>query len=1009
MVRLRTIGLAIAVLLVVGITALLIALPALLRQNAVTQLSRMTGRAVALERVRLNVFTGRLGLERFRLAQRGSTDPAVEVEGLEAHVSVPSLFTNRIRVKSLTVTAPRVHVARLSETEFDFSDLLALVPPPDPNAKPSRRSVAIERFVMTGGAVVAGGNVARTTVTLDTIDVDGTALTTAGPPGRLTLRAKLNGKPLAMNATVVDLATGALNGRLTLEAFDFALGRRYIPPSVGIVPSAGHVTLALDVKVAPRATREAAPAGPPRVTVSGDVRVEGFALHMKDVDDPFLKLGRAVATIKNAQPFDGILELDTVTIDTVDVRVKRDAQGAIDLVAIAQPPAAAPAASATASMPAPTTAVAPATRPLNVKVRELALRGTTVTLRDETVKTTLALTDVNATVRDLAWPGGTPLTFAVGIGMPGAGRLDVKGNATLAPVTAEFTMSMRGAPIAPYQPYIPIPGRIVGTFNGESRNRIALTDGKLALAVSQGKSWIEGLELRDPGGTTAPVKISRVMIDGIDFSHPGKAKARIITVTKPQARIERDAGGEINVRRLFAAATPPMTATKAEPRSAAARVAPAAESAPAAAPFTTPFPLEIGSIVIEDGDARFLDRTTTPAFSETITRLAVKVDNLSSEPGRRAQVAVQALVGQDSALDLKGELTPFGDLYANVSGELRRFALPAVNPYAENMIAWIIQRGTLTAKLHYTVERDRFTAQNEIIVENLHVARSGGEDEVQKRVGVPLGLIVALVTDADNSIRVKFPVEGTFESFTADLSDAIWTVVKNVVTNIVAAPFRAIGRMFKGKGDTIESLTVDPAPFPEGSATLAAESEGHLTKVGDFLRRAPGVTLTLAPVTTPADGETLRTQQLAVRLQRLQREKNLPTLEAAIADEFKRVFQGEAVPKSVDEQLARLQERETVAPEAVEQLAKQRLEAVREALATREGIPATRLVAGAPKAESSGGGRVEFSIGSATAGAASPATGGVGGTASPATEPAGTASPPSGVVTDAPAKEPATR
>ena len=111
----------------------------------------------------------------------------------------------------------------------------------------------------------------------------------------------------------------------------------------------------------------------------------------------------------------------------------------------------------------------------------------------------------------------------------------------------------------------------------------------------------------------------------------------------------------------------------------------------------------------------------------------MRIDSLSSEPGHRAKLAVQGLVGGDSALDLKGELTPFGDLYADVAGEVRKFGLPAVNPYAENAIAWIIEQGTLTAKLHYTVERDRLTAKNEIIVENLHVAKSGADDEVQKR------------------------------------------------------------------------------------------------------------------------------------------------------------------------------------------------------------------------------------------------------------------------------------
>jgi hypothetical protein len=264
-------------------------------------------------------------------------------------------------------------------------------------------------------------------------------------------------------------------------------------------------------------------------------------------------------------------------------------------------------------------------------------------------------------------------------------------------------------------------------------------------------------------------------------------------------------------------------------------------------------------------------------------------------------------------------------------------------------------------------------------------------------------MIVALITDSDNSIRVNLPIEGTLQAWAADLSDAIWTVVKNAVVNIVSAPFKAIGRMFKGKGDTIESLAVDPAPFGAGSATLAADAEGHLGKVADFLRKSPAIKLTLAPITTAADADSLRDEALRARLQKVQREAKLPTLDAAIAKEFARVFPGEAPPKTADEQLARLREREPMPTEALEQLARRRLEAVRDALATKEGIQPARLAAGKPATGAEGTGRVEFAIGTGDA-AAESAAAGVGDRkdAAPA---AGTAPSPGG----APATPPATR
>src|SRR5205807_1816865 len=83
----------------------------------------------------------------------------------------------------------------------------------------------------------------------------------------------------------------------------------------------------------------------------------------------------------------------------------------------------------------------------------------------------------------------------------------------------------------------------------------------------------------------------------------------------------------------------------------------------------------------------------------------------------------------------------------DIQGELRDFKLAQVNPYATSVVAWAVDRGKLGVKFRYHVERDQIEASNEIVVANLHVAPTPKEDEVKKRIGLPLGMIVALITD----------------------------------------------------------------------------------------------------------------------------------------------------------------------------------------------------------------------------------------------------------------------
>src|SRR6266496_2129571 len=58
-------------------------------------------------------------------------------------------------------------------------------------------------------------------------------------------------------------------------------------------------------------------------------------------------------------------------------------------------------------------------------------------------------------------------------------------------------MEMREAPLEPYQAYIPVPGRFSGRYNGDSKNRVAVKDGK-TIVTSTGTSWAEKFEARWP-------------------------------------------------------------------------------------------------------------------------------------------------------------------------------------------------------------------------------------------------------------------------------------------------------------------------------------------------------------------------------------------------------------------------------------------------------------------------------------------------------------------------------
>ena len=169
---------------------------------------------------------------------------------------------------------------------------------------------------------------------------------------------------------------------------------------------------------------------------------------------------------------------------------------------------------------------------------------------------------------------------------------------------------------------------------------------------------------------------------------------------------------------------------------------------------------EIGNLTIVDGDARFVDRTATPSYSEEISKLAIAVRNLCNSPDARADVIVQGIVGAAGAVELKGQVAPFGEpFYLDVAGELRDFAVPRANPYLRHFMDWVAGSGRLSTKVHYRVVGDQLEASNDIVVERLNIERAAGA-QADKKIGIPLGLAVAIMKDTRGDIRLSIPVGG---------------------------------------------------------------------------------------------------------------------------------------------------------------------------------------------------------------------------------------------------------
>jgi uncharacterized protein involved in outer membrane biogenesis len=223
MTRVRKLTLIVvgSVLLLAG--AILWALPEIVRRVALDRIPKVTGRAVAIGDIDLNLFTGRLAIKGFRLADRPGPEPLLELERLDVRVSPTALLRSHVHLVEILLTAPSLRIVRTGPAEFNFSDLLPGTKEPAPTPGPSRWTVTVGRLgIVRGSARFDDRAVSPASEWLvQDLDVDVRNVTTraGAAPGQVTVRARINEALLALQDDSVRLDPTRLAARLSLEGF----------------------------------------------------------------------------------------------------------------------------------------------------------------------------------------------------------------------------------------------------------------------------------------------------------------------------------------------------------------------------------------------------------------------------------------------------------------------------------------------------------------------------------------------------------------------------------------------------------------------------------------------------------------------------------------------------------------------------------------------------------------------------------------------------------------------
>ena len=647
------------------------------------------------------------------------------------------------------------------------------------------------------------------------------------------------------------------------------------------------------------------------------------------------------------------LVVDRVTLEKPWAQIERAADGSFPLRALLEPPArptAPPAAAATAEPRAP--AAAGSAPQLDLRVRRTAVRAGVFSIIDSTVRPTARdeINDAALFVRNFTWPAREPADIRLRATTATGGRVDARGQIRLDTQAVDLQLSLKQMDLATAQAFLPSRVTLAGKVDTELRVKGTLTP----LAVmATGQLAVDDTTVGD--GQRMLAYIKRVDLTGLDADWPRRVTIQRLAVEKPWALVERDADGSLPLITLLLPNGIPRAAPTSSGRGRAP--APPAGTGPA---------ITVGTLAVDEGFVRFVDRGTTPAFAEEASRIAVSGRDLGTARGSKGQLTLAGRLTGGAPFELKGAIGALGGpVNLDLEGKLTDFPLSRVNPYSNQLIGWVARRGAFGTTVRYRVVDDVLSATNDIVLGQPDFAPSRSGDAVRDRVGVPFGLLVSLLKNAKGEVRLSVPISGNVASRQIDFDAAFWEAVRKTAVGVATLPLSWVGKIFYTEDSRVETVSIWPVYFEAGTTTFAKDFDRHAERLAGFLRDAPAINLSMKPVLTVDDIAALKREAVRRRVDAAAREGE-GGAPAAAARLFAAHFPGRPLPASVDAIVSALARDEPSPDAAARALTDQRVKATLARLQTAGKVGADRLRVsdGVVPVEGSGLGRIEFEIAS---------------------------------------------
>jgi uncharacterized protein involved in outer membrane biogenesis len=396
------------------------------------------------------------------------------------------------------------------------------------------------------------------------------------------------------------------------------------------------------------------------------------------------------------------------------------------------------------------------------------------------------------------------------------------------------------------------------------------------------------------------------------------------------------------------------------------------------APSEKPPLVRIDRVVLIGGQVYFEDHAIAPPQTIYWQDIRVDLSDVGYPLERPAAFALHAFNMDGAPIEVSGTTERQNNqLVTRVHGAIDHMTLTRFNAYLTPVLGYQVRKGAVSVKWELMMPGDLLQASAAVTLHDLGLSGKQSTSDLEQQVGLPMSLIIALLKDLNGNINLQLPVEGRWSEPGFRLSGTLWRAIRDVLIGAVTSPLKLLGAIFSSE-DTLENFSLEPIPFTPGTNQPSPAGKEQLNRLRMFLTQRPGLDVQLSGAIGSADQAILRDRLLLTQLEGAAPPTPTPSAEQAEAEpsvtpeeEVRRFLshrleQGEEQATPLSEPAAallhKLRDQTAIEPRMLEQLSRERVQAVRAALTENLGVAAERLHLSPDKPRGRGAPEVQYMI-----------------------------------------------